>query len=51
MMLSCVLIGFRLRVGVTDAMSDVCIPITLMVPVYLTISELKEKVNNVLVGL
>ncbi|XP_056615088.1 ranBP-type and C3HC4-type zinc finger-containing protein 1-like [Triplophysa dalaica] len=38
--------AIRLRVGVTDAMSDVCIPITLMVPVYLTISELKEKISK-----
>lgn len=39
-------IGCRLKVGVADAMSDVCIPITVMVPVYMTISELKEKVND-----
>lgn len=42
------LIGCRLRVGVADTMSDVCIPITVMVPVYMTISELKEKVNDAL---
>ncbi len=30
-----------------DAASDAHIPITVMVPVYMTISELKEKVNSV----
>ncbi len=37
----------RLRVGVADAASDAHIPITVMVPVYMTISELKEKVSSV----
>ncbi|XP_065100557.1 ranBP-type and C3HC4-type zinc finger-containing protein 1 [Paramisgurnus dabryanus] len=36
----------RLRVGVADAMSDAHIPITVTVPVYITISELKEKISN-----
>lgn len=30
-----------------DAVSDAHIPITVIVPVYMTISELKEKVNSV----
>lgn len=41
----------RLRVGVADAVSDAHIPITVMVPLYMTISELKEKVNSVSDGL
>ncbi|XP_051551048.1 ranBP-type and C3HC4-type zinc finger-containing protein 1-like [Myxocyprinus asiaticus] len=36
----------RLRVGVADVMSDAYSPITIMVPVYMTISELKEKINQ-----
>ncbi|XP_051549095.1 ranBP-type and C3HC4-type zinc finger-containing protein 1-like [Myxocyprinus asiaticus] len=36
----------RLRVGVADIMSDAYSPITIMVPVYMTISELKEKINQ-----
>ncbi|XP_067271711.1 ranBP-type and C3HC4-type zinc finger-containing protein 1 [Pseudorasbora parva] len=36
----------RLRVGVADAQSDAHIPITVMVPVYMTVSELKEKINR-----
>lgn len=38
--------SIRLRVGVADAESDLHIPITVMVPVYMTISELKEKING-----
>ncbi|KTF93210.1 hypothetical protein cypCar_00011230 [Cyprinus carpio] len=38
--------SIRLRVGVADAASDAYIPITVMVPVYMTISELKEKINR-----
>lgn len=36
----------RLRVGVADAVSDAHIPITVLVPVYMTVSELKEKVKS-----
>ncbi|KAK9967305.1 hypothetical protein ABG768_001711 [Culter alburnus] len=38
--------SIRLRVGVADAVSDTHIPITVMVPVYMTVSELKEKINH-----
>ncbi|XP_042567640.1 ranBP-type and C3HC4-type zinc finger-containing protein 1-like [Cyprinus carpio] len=38
--------NIRLRVGVADAVSDAHIPITVIVPVYMTISELKEKINR-----
>ncbi|RXN04352.1 ranBP-type and C3HC4-type zinc finger-containing 1-like protein [Labeo rohita] len=38
--------SIRLRVGVADAVSDAHIPITVMVPLYMTISELKEKISN-----
>ncbi|CAM4658593.1 hypothetical protein PO909_027426 [Leuciscus waleckii] len=38
--------SIRLRVGVADAVSDAHIPITVLVPVYMTVSELKEKINN-----
>uniref|UniRef100_A0A671Q7E1 RanBP-type and C3HC4-type zinc finger-containing protein 1 n=1 Tax=Sinocyclocheilus anshuiensis TaxID=1608454 RepID=A0A671Q7E1_9TELE len=38
--------SIRLRVGVADAASDAHIPITVMVPVYMTISELKEKISR-----
>ncbi|XP_030633698.1 ranBP-type and C3HC4-type zinc finger-containing protein 1 [Chanos chanos] len=38
--------SIQLKVGVGDAQSDTYIPITIMVTVDMTISELKEKVNN-----
>lgn len=38
--------SIRLRVGVADAVSDAHIPITVLVPVYMTVSELKEKINH-----
>lgn len=36
----------QLKVGVGDAQSDSCIPMTVLVSVNMSISELKEKINN-----
>lgn len=38
--------SIRLRVGVEDAQSDACIPVTIEVSVGMTIAELKDKVNH-----